>query len=157
MRKIVLVMLLLILQSILFAQYCTPSFPSGTEPICRVQFNTIDNSSSCTPSGASYENYTTISTSLTSGNTYPITIWGNTNGNYTNHINVYIDWNNNNVLNDAGENYYLGSITNCANCSATGNIVVPAGVSGPIRMRIVKKYNTQGDPCNSAEIGRAHV
>ena len=155
MRKIVLVMLLLILQSILFAQYCTPSFPSGTEPICRVQFNTIDNSSSCTPSGASYENYTTISTSLTSGNTYPITIWGNTNGNFTNHINVYIDWNNNGVLNDAGENYYLGSIINCANCSATGNIVVPAGVSGPIRMRIVKKYNTQGDPCNSAGFGQA--
>jgi gliding motility-associated-like protein len=137
------------------AQYCTPSFPSGTEAICRVQFNTIDNSTSCTAGGSAYEDFTAISTTVSPGNTYPITVYGNTFGSYTNHINVYIDWNNNGILNDAGESFYIGTIVNCGNCAVTGNITIPAGASGPKRMRVIKKYSTQADPCNTAGFGQA--
>lgn len=138
-----------------YPQYCTPTFPSGTEPICRVILNTIDNSTSCLTSASAYENYTTISTTLIPGNSYSITVYGNTNGNYTNHINVYFDWNDNGVLDDAGEGFYLGTITNCGNCAVTGSITVPAGISGVKRMRVIKKYNTQAVPCNNAGFGQA--
>ncbi len=156
MKKITLLSILIFSFSLLSkGQYCTPTFPTGVEPICRVIFYTIDNSSSCTTGGSAYEDFTTVSTTLIPGNTYAITVYGNTAGNYTNHINVYIDWNDNGVLNDPGESYYIGTITNCANCAVSNNITVPMGVSGPKRMRVIKKYNTQADPCNTAGYGQA--
>jgi len=155
MKKQLLSIIVAVVSLTLHAQYCTPTFPSGVEPICRVMFNTIDNSSSCSTGGSAYEDFTAISTTLVPGNTYPITVYGNTNGNYTNHINVYIDWNNNGVLNDPGESFYIGTIVNCGNCQVTGNITIPAGVSGPKRMRVIKKYDSQANPCNTAGFGQA--
>jgi hypothetical protein len=136
--------------------YCTPNFPTSTEPICNVTFNSISNISSCTTGGASYTNFTNISTTVTQGQSYPISVSGNTNGAYTDYIVVYIDFNQNGLFTDAGETFQIGTITNCANCAVTGSITIPANaLIGQTRMRIVKRYSQYGLSCNSSSSGEA--
>ncbi|MCX7696577.1 MAG: GEVED domain-containing protein, partial [Bacteroidales bacterium] len=135
---------------IIKAQYCTPNFSGVVEPICRVVFHTIDQNSSCSVGGSAYEDFTNVNTYIVAGQSYEIMVFGNTNGNFTDSITVYFDWNNNGVLNDPGERYALGRILNCNSCPVLGNITVPSSCStGPKRMRVMKKYNAQAVPCNT--------
>lgn len=136
--------------------YCTPTFPSNTEPICNVTFNTINNNSTCSVGGSAYTNYSNISTTVSRGISYPISVSGNTNGAYTDYIAVYIDFNQNGIYTDAGETFQIGTIYDCANCSVTGNIAIPlTSLTGTTTMRIVKRYNQYGPSCNSAGFGEA--
>lgn len=130
--------------------YCTPSFPSGAEPICRVVFNAIDNASSCAVGGTQYSDYRTISTTVNRSSTYPITVFGNTDGNFQTYITVFIDFNQNSVF-DASEEFRLGSINNCSNCAVTGNIAIPAGaVLGYTTMRVLKRFSAYPNTaCNT--------
>ncbi|MCX7697506.1 MAG: gliding motility-associated C-terminal domain-containing protein, partial [Bacteroidales bacterium] len=126
------------------------------EPICRVVFHTIDQNSSCSVGGSAYEDFTNVNTYVVAGQSYEIMVFGNTNGNFTDSITVYFDWNNNGVLNDPGERYSLGRILNCNSCPVLGNITVPSSCStGPKRMRVMKKYNAQAVPCNTTGDGQA--
>jgi len=120
--------------------YCTAS---GTcdEYISSVVFNTINNSSAC----SQYADYTAISTTVTVGETYNITV---TNGVVysTDDLGVWIDWNQNQVFTDAGENvvcvYSNGG-------QGTYAITIPeTAASGATRMRIRLKYS--GDDCGSS-------
>ena len=98
------------------------------------------------------------------GETYPITLKGNTGGAFVNRFLVFIDWNQNNILDDAGELYFSSpalSITGSTGLdaiSAIGNIVVPSTATlGNTRMRIRKYRN--GPPsqaCSSSEFGEIH-
>ena len=120
--------------------YCTAS---GTcdEYISNVVFNTINNSSAC----SQYADYTSISTTVTAGETYNITV---TNGVVytTDDLGVWIDWNQNEVFTDAGENVV------CAYSNSgqgTYAITIPeTAVPGATRMRIRIKYS--GDDCGSS-------
>ena len=135
--------------------YCTPSFPSGAEPICNVTFNTINNSTSCTTGGNQYSDQTNISTTVVQGSSQSISVSGNTAGNFVNYINVFIDFNQNGVF-DAGEEFQIGTISNCNPCATTGTITIPSGATlGNTRMRVVKRYNVYGSSCNSAGYGEA--
>jgi len=136
--------------------YCVTAYPDGVEPITLVQFGSINNATSGTVNGTpAQENFTAMSTDVVKGLSYPITVNGNTDGNWTNWIVAYFDWNQNGLYNDPGETYQLGSIVNCANCGVNGNILVPAGaLTGPTGMRVVKKFNTYGDPCNTTGFGQ---
>jgi parallel beta-helix repeat protein len=139
MKKLML-LLLLGIPFALEAQYCTFTVSDGVEPINRVDFITISNISTGT---IGYEDFTSISASVTPGSTYPITLYGNTAGNWTNHFIVFIDWNGNQNFTDAGESYPIGNITNCTNCSVTGNIVVPGTLPvASVRMRVVKGFGS---------------
>ncbi|MBL4577518.1 MAG: hypothetical protein JKX74_03540, partial [Flavobacteriales bacterium] len=139
------------------SRYCVPDYPTASEHICRVIFNTIDNSSTCATGGATYEDYTSISTTVTTGSSYDITVYGNTAGNFTNYINVFIDFNQNGVFTDAGEEFQIGTINNCSNCSVTGSITIdPGAVIGPTVMRVMKKYNAySATACNTTGYGQA--
>jgi len=84
------------------------------------------------------------------GETYVIEVAGNTAGDFDNDIVAFIDWNNNEVLDDEGEVYQLGTLNN-----STGNdgvfvsseITVPSdAMLGSTRIRITKIYQDSDSP-----------
>ena len=132
--------------------YCTSSgtttFPTS---VTNVLLNTINNSSA-KPSG--YSDYTAISTNLTAGLTYPLSVNVNTAGNYEVDGYAWIDFNKNGLFTDAGESFNLGSATNVVNgvlFSCPLNITIPANaVLGTTRMRITASYDTGINSCSTA-------
>jgi len=78
------------------------------------------------------------------GATYAITVEGNTEGNFDTEIVAYIDWNQNEILDDATEVYPVGTLSNSTGSdgiSVTTNITAPAdAVLGTTRIRVTKTY-----------------
>jgi len=140
---------------------CNVAFPGRAEPITSVVFGGINNTSSAVLGGATpvYEDYTSVVTEVTQGESYTLTVKGNTGGNFNHHINTYIDWNRNNSFEDEGEAYVVGNIQNSNgldNVTASASITIPAdGLTGNIRMRIIKKFNSDALPCNTLGYGQA--
>lgn len=155
-----------------FLPYCGPvvigtQTQGALQPITSVAFagisktypNTVITFSNVT----SHKIFTDVAT-VARGETYPITLKGNTGGAFVNRFLVFIDWNQNNILDDAGELYFSSpalSITGSTGLdaiSAIGNIVVPSTATlGNTRMRIRKYRN--GPPsqaCSSSEFGEIH-
>ncbi len=140
--------------------YCTVDFPSGIEPITYVEFNEILNQTSNSSSGAvAYEDFTHLSTNVIAGQTYTISVRGNTYGSYTNHFRVFFDWNQNGDFTDSGESYYIGYIYNSdgTTTTITQEITIPQTAEpGNIRMRVIKLYDADPiDPCNEIGYGQA--
>lgn len=125
---------------------CLPTFQYNADGnmITLVEFNTISNISPFT-SGTTpqYENFTTMSTDVTIGQTYPIKVKG-PSSTFPSDVVVFIDWNKNGEFDEPGT--YIGSIApaNPANAfTITANITIPATASvGTTKMRIVKNTNT---------------
>ena len=144
--------------------YCGPvDFSGSVEPMTLVSVAGIDNRTDASI-GASpgHEDFTAIEGAVVTGNSYPIVLEGNTAGPFENHFVVFIDWNQNGVLNDPGEVYpitqtIIGS-TGIDGKQALGNIDVPAGaLTGTTRMR-VKKLSGLGNhlnPCRGTAYGQA--
>ncbi|MBA4153759.1 GEVED domain-containing protein [Flavobacterium sp.] len=138
------------------AAYCSPTFTSGIEPITNVTFAGINNTTSNTVNGTpALESFCITGTVMQGSATNAISVMGNTAGNFTNNIRVYIDWDKNGTFgNVANEIYNIGTITNSTGVdfiSLTGNIAVPltAGL-GLIKMRVMKRYNGYSSgPCQT--------
>ncbi|MNU83559.1 Bacterial Ig-like domain (group 2) [compost metagenome] len=124
---------------------CLPAFQYNADGnmITQVQFGTISNTSPFT-SGTTpvYENFTSISTDVTIGQTYTISIKG-PSSTFPSDVTVFIDWNQNGLFDEAGTYVGLISPANPANAvTITGSITVPVGaLSGSTKMRIVKNTN----------------
>lgn len=147
-----------------FAPYCGPlTFTTTVEPITNVNFAGINNpSSASTTGGTAHEDFTTISGTVSPGNTYTMKLQGNTVGNFTNRFVVFIDWNKNGVLNDDGEVYEvtqtLVNSTGTDGKEVSKDIVVPAGIAeGATRMRVKKIFSTGNylNPCLGTSWGQA--
>ena len=117
--------------------------------ITGVTLNTIDKISGkeTDANGNVYSDYTYLSTELTRGESYQLTVKLNA-GNYNNAAKVWIDWNGNCEFEDS-EGYDLGSAPTAIN-GATSNspltITVPAdAVLGYTRMRVSMMYNNPND------------
>lgn len=120
--------------------------------ITRVQFNTIDNTSSAN-AGNEYSDFTYLNTSVQQTSSYNLNVWVNTDGNYTQAQMAWIDWNQNGDFTDPGEEYNLGTATNVANglsssCPVSVSVPVTA-LTGTTRMRVQSRYVTPGTPCLS--------
>ena len=87
---------------------------------------------------------TDIIVDITAGETYTLVVEGNTYGEFDTNIVAFIDWNQNELLDDAGEIYELGTLTNSNGndgISVSMDILVPAdAVLGTTRIRITKTY-----------------
>ncbi|QAA81519.1 T9SS type A sorting domain-containing protein [Aequorivita sp. H23M31] len=87
---------------------------------------------------------TDVIVDLISGNTYNLSVEGNTYGDFTTNIVAFIDWNQNGILDDEGEVYELGTLENSSGndgISVSMDIEVPSGaVLGETRIRITKTY-----------------
>jgi lysyl endopeptidase len=127
--------------------YCTVSASTDDNTgVTRVQFNTIDNISAGAPA---YTDFTNISTSVTVGQSYNLSVRVNTDGNYTVQTRAWIDWNQNCIF-ESGEEYILGSAANVTNgltSLSPLSITVPAGaLTGQTTMRIRAVYGTTAIP-----------
>ena len=155
MKKITLALALLTcgVQAQTFpSPYCTVNpADTTTEEITSIDFGgtTITN---IDLSSISIDETATIITINQEG-TYTLEVAGNTVGDFDNDIVAFIDWNQNDVLDDAGEIYEIGTITNSIGSDGvfiSMDITVPTGaVLGTTRIRITKTYQ---DPDSPAEI-----
>ena len=127
--------------------YCTISDPDdvGVEEITTVNFSdvTITN----TNAADVLVNYTATVVPVSPEQTYTLKVYGNTYGAFDNNIVAFIDWNNNGVLDDEGEIYEVGTLTNSDGTDGvfvTMPIAVPAtAVIGTTRVRITKVYTDE--------------
>jgi Secretion system C-terminal sorting domain/GEVED domain/Cleaved Adhesin Domain len=158
----------------IFAPYCGPvAFANSMEPITSVTFagiaKTYINTVVPVATAIHHKKFADIATVAQNG-TYPIVLKGNTDdgpGTYTNKYIVFVDWNQNGVLNDAGEVYFdaapliITSSTGLDAVSVTGNINVPVTATlGNTVIRIKKMYSTLAtipagfnNPCISSSSG----
>jgi hypothetical protein len=137
--------------------YPPVTFPSGVEPITKVTFAGIDNTTPAT-SSIPLEDFTAISGNVLVGSTYLISVQGNTVGPYTTYVNAFVDWNRNGIF-DASEEIQIGTITNSTGTDgkkAEKQITVPgSALAGGTRMRVIKRWNQFAPPNNSAGYGQA--
>lgn len=144
------------------APYCPAAFSNGMEPITLVNFGSINNTTAAAiapaTSPAVMQDFTAMNTTVTPTVAYPITLKGNSDGNWVNFYRVYVDWNNDNDFDDADESYNIGTITASTgvdNKQVSGTILVPAtATAGNRRMRVVKKYDAYGTACNTDGYGQ---
>lgn len=130
-------------------QYCMPVFQYGADSnmISNVTFGSINNSSSVQSGNAQiYEDFTSISTDLQTGNSYPISVKG-PSSTFPSDVVVFIDFNQNGNFDDSGERFYIGRLeaANPANAFTINNsIVIPANATvGSTRMRVLKNTNVE--------------
>ncbi len=133
--------------------FCTPSYKGGTEPITRVKFGDLDNKSSADITTNQNEYFFDKVTDIVKGETYEISVEGNTNGPEMDQIAVYFDWDQNNTYNPDVEGYFVGKITNSTGTDgqvAKMNIPIPADIKeGKIRMRVMKAFKVEpNNPCS---------
>jgi hypothetical protein len=139
------------------AQYCTSNlYSTGCTLDDRIDlfvFNTINNPTSNCPTGA-YSDFTNLSTQVTQGTTYTVTIGA---GPFQDQFfAVWIDLDNNQTF-DASEQLYASTTGAAANQSLTGSITIPSNVTGgPKRLRVRGRWNTAiaaGDACTNFSFG----
>jgi len=131
--------------------YCTAKGTSqADEWIDRVSLNGLVRTSG---SDAGYAYYTTASASVSAGLAYSLGYSaGFSSTAFTEYWRVYIDWNQNGVFTDAGEQMVSRSSSSAANLSTT--ITVPATAkNGTTRMRMVMKYGAYGTSCETFSYG----
>lgn len=127
--------------------YCDVTDYSSVEMITQVSLNniTISNSNEDDP----LINKISTVVNLEKGVSYTITLKGSTEGDYINKFIMYIDWNKNGVLNDAGEDYIVGTIYNSTGSDAVSvsyTFTVPqTAILGETRIRINKGYEYEDE------------
>tara|TARA_R110000787_G_scaffold6697_4_gene23263 strand:+ start:423 stop:5087 length:4665 start_codon:yes stop_codon:yes gene_type:complete len=130
--------------------YCaSQSSNTNDEYISRVQLNTIDNASG----PQFYNDFTNVSTSLTKGNQYTITVTPTWTGTvYSEGYSVWIDYNKDGDFTDAGEQVFSSAPT--TSTPVSGSFTVPAGANETsTRMRVSMNYNATPTSCQSFTYG----
>lgn len=91
--------------------------------------------------------FTSTLVPVTPGQTYSLKVYGDTYGDFDNDIVAFIDWNNNGVLDNDGEVYEIGTLTNTDGGDGIFvdlDIAIPATASeGAKRVRITKIYTDE--------------
>ena len=132
--------------------YCASQGTSvASEKIGKVVFGTINNT---TTAGTGYENYTAISTNVTKGTAYTITItpsWTSTKRKEA--YSVWIDYNGDGDFADTGEQVW--SRTASTTTPVSGIFTIPAtAATGTTRMRVSMKYNAIPTACETFASGQ---
>ncbi|WP_294308579.1 reprolysin-like metallopeptidase [uncultured Chryseobacterium sp.] len=133
--------------------YCSASATNtGDERIGNVTFGSINNTSTGT---AGYENFTSVSTNVTKGSAYTISVtpvWTSTK--YNEAYAVYIDYNGDGDFADSGELVWSRSASTTS--PVTGSVTIPSTAStGSTRMRVMMQYNAiPSSSCGSYTYGQ---
>ncbi|WP_294282370.1 reprolysin-like metallopeptidase [uncultured Chryseobacterium sp.] len=133
--------------------YCSASATNtADERIGNVKFGTINNTSTGT---AGYENFTSISTNVTKGSSYTISVtpvWTSTK--YKEAYAVYIDYNGDGDFTDSGELVWSRSASTTS--PVTGTVTISStAASGSTRMRVMMQYNAvPSSSCGSYTYGQ---
>lgn len=136
-----------------YSAYCTVAPSTNTlRYISNVTLNTINN----TTATSSYTNYTSLSTNISQGTTYNLSVTMTFTGNAAVYLYAWIDWNKDGDFLDANEAYNMGTGNGTTTTPVTlsTNISVPAtAVTGKTRMRITANYQAITGPCATGLIG----
>ena len=130
--------------------YCNASAGSCSfETITNVTFSNLNNTTAC---GPGYNDYTSMVVNVTQGDIVPLSVAIDVDSDE--YLFAFIDWNNNGVLDDAGESYVLAQSAQVSQ-TFTLNITVPANaVVGETRMRIFLAWNEPTTtPCSAVDYG----
>jgi chitodextrinase len=133
--------------------YCSAtSTNTADERIGNVKFGTINNTSTGT---AGYENFTSVSTNVTRGTAYAISVtpvWTSTK--YNEAYAVYIDYNKDGDFTDSGE--LAWTKTGSQTSPVTGSITIPSTATlGATRMRVMMQYSSvPSSSCGSYTYGQ---
>jgi hypothetical protein len=133
--------------------YCSATATNtADERIGNVSFGTINNTSTGT---AGYENFTSVSTNVTRGTAYTISVtpvWTSTK--YNEAYAVYIDYNKDGDFTDSGE--LVWTKTGSQTSPVTGSITIPSTATlGNTRMRVMMQYNSvPSSSCGSYTYGQ---
>ena len=131
--------------------YCTSKGNSvSDEYIGRVQLNTINNTST---GNNGYTDFTSISTNLTKGTAYTITVTPTWTGTvYSEGYAAWIDYNKDGDFDDAGELVWSKATSTAT--PASGSFTVPTSASnGATRLRVSMKYNGIPTSCETFSYG----
>jgi hypothetical protein len=143
--------------------YCGPLvFSAAVEPLTNVEFAGIENRTDAPTNGTpAHEDFTGLSGDVLSGGSYDIILEGNTDGPWLNRFAVFVDWNQNDVLDDAGEVYEITATINGSTGEdgqqAIQSLEVPIdALQGQTRMRVKKMFGVTDylDPCLGAAYGQ---
>jgi len=99
-----------------------------------------------------YQDFTNTTFTLSQGGTQPIFFSKGPNVGYRFYWNIYIDFNQDNDFDDAGELVITGSSTNNGLLSANADIPANAPL-GSTRMRVTMKYGSGADDCENFAYG----
>lgn len=126
-------------------EYCTPGISQEVEPMTKVEFSNISKTSSVT-STEGYEDFTDEVANVNAGETYTIKMQGKAKWNWNvNTYTVFIDWNQNGIMDEEGEIYsagYLLGSTGEDGQTVEYNITIPdTALNGETRMRVLKVYS----------------
>ncbi|HNL35312.1 MAG TPA: GEVED domain-containing protein, partial [Bacteroidia bacterium] len=129
----------------------TAGCSSGDEYIGNVTLNTINNTSTCQPSGTQYTDFTAISTNLIIGDTYVASVL---TPNYFggDQAAIWIDFNQNGTFEVPAEQFILSG--GASGVPFTGNITIPgSALTGNTRMRVRMAYTGTLAPCGIVTYG----
>ncbi|MFH1319613.1 MAG: GEVED domain-containing protein [Bacteroidota bacterium] len=127
------------------AGYCTASGTTCDEYISNVAVGSINKSSACT----NYADYTALSTNMSIGTGYPITVT-NGSGYSGDQCGIWVDWNQDQDFGDANETI----ATSGGPSSFTATITPPAGATaGATRMRVRIMYTGTLSSCGATTYG----
>ncbi|MBT3208519.1 MAG: hypothetical protein HN704_08480 [Bacteroidetes bacterium] len=133
--------------------YCQPtancSYGDGIEDF---ELDSINHSTGCSTNG--YGDYTNLSTSLITGQTYTINV---TTGYANQYLSLWVDFNNN-YLFEASELLITDFYLSLSNTNYSTSLTVPMLVtSGSHRMRVRVNYAaSSADPCATFTYGETH-
>ena len=126
-------------------QYCAVEMMDTVEPITYVNFAGIDNLSPV-DSTAAHESFTTQHGTVMQGRSYLMRLQGKATWSFNaNTYTVFVDWNQNGLLDEDNEIYWAGSLlgsTGTDGMEVSYQLPVPSNAKpGRTRMRILKVYS----------------
>jgi hypothetical protein len=127
----------------------------GYEYISSVTFNGVTKTGDTGYHGPGYIDYTgTNLTNLVAGQSYPISVTVQTNGQYLEYVKIWFDFNGNQNLTDAGELVFNQNFTFTGVHTYTGTITIPTNAfNGAVYMRVNMVYSVVPTLCGSYTYG----
>ncbi|MBS1501271.1 MAG: hypothetical protein JST32_04370, partial [Bacteroidetes bacterium] len=127
----------------------------GYEYISSVTINGSTAQGATGYSGPGYFDQTASSlTTLTAGNTYNVSVTVNTNGAYQEYVKIWIDYNGNGDLQDAGELVFDQNYTFTGTQVYSGTVTIPTtAFNGPVYIRTILVYSSSPTICGSYDYG----
>jgi hypothetical protein len=147
--------------------YCTSNATTtADEEIINVTVGTMNNSSTCSQTGGpgsimnQYSDYTTLVAppvlAATAGYNFSVGV-GTCGGNFNSMTKIFIDYNQNGLFTDPGEQVYVTPTFTLGAHTVTGSFIVPATATvGITRMRVVNTETTVAtsvNPCGTYGYG----
>jgi hypothetical protein len=119
---------------------CATPITDGTSDgdyITNVSFNSINNNSTSEAFADAYQNFTSISTSVCKGSSYPLSVSGTSTFGSNQGFSAWIDWNGDGVFQTTEQ-----VLTSAPAPSASSSVTVPlTAVAGTVKMRVASRWN----------------